>query len=299
MKQFTTLLFTSIVICSIAQTPLQFIKTVDQKGPVAYRDPFGSISPDGRLLAYSDRNQLIIQQIQGGATFELQKQGAFIISLRWMPDSKKLVTYEIGGKKNFWYVYDVSSREVTPLWSNRTSFVDSEKQIEINRSQLRELSWSGDGSKVVGISRQNGKSQLWLLNKDGQDEEVIAEKEFIESPQWNPSNNTLAGVIEFKGQRSIQLDLANPKSEFIRVNCYGPIAFSPDGKTIYYSKANEKKVIDLHSYSLVSRAHEQLASFSRDSYAPSVSNDGSVLFKLQDYRVFIAATVGDSQVSQP
>jgi len=63
MKQFTILLFKSIVICGIAQSPLQFIKTVDQKGPVAYRDPFGYIFSDGRLLDYSDRNQLIIQHV--------------------------------------------------------------------------------------------------------------------------------------------------------------------------------------------------------------------------------------------
>ncbi|MEQ8423097.1 MAG: hypothetical protein RIA63_00205, partial [Cyclobacteriaceae bacterium] len=86
-----------------AQLPaLHFVKTVKQKGPVAYRDPFGAISPDGKLFAYSDRNQIFVQQIQGGATFELEKRGAFVITLRWTPNSNHIVTYEIGGEKNYW-----------------------------------------------------------------------------------------------------------------------------------------------------------------------------------------------------
>jgi len=289
------LLATTTQIIAQVLPPLQYVKTVRQKGPVAYRDPFGAISPDGNKLAYSDRNQIFVQLIEGGATYELEKQGAFVITIDWLPDSQHLITYEIGGKKDFWYVYDLNKRNASPLWPESKNFTD--RGITIDRSQLKELSWSND--KVVGTSRINGKSQLWLLDANGQNEKIITEKEFITSPQWNPADQVIAGIVEINGKRKIQLDLNSEKSELIDVDCYGTIAFSPDGKILFYSKANNRKVIDLHSYHLPSKKHQRLASFSRDSYDPSVSSSGSVLFKLQDYRVFIAATEGESKLSKP
>ncbi|MEQ9414758.1 MAG: hypothetical protein RIF39_13055, partial [Cyclobacteriaceae bacterium] len=266
--------------------PLQFVKIVKQKGPVAYRDPFGAISPDGKKLAYSDRNQIFVQQTEGGVTYELEKQGAFVITLNWLPDSQHLVTYEIGGKKKFWHVYDLNTKQASVLWPEKEKFTD--RNITIDRSQLKELAWSAD--KVIGTSRLNGKSQLWQMDKDGQNETILTEKEYIESPQWNPSKQTIAAIVEVNGKRKIQLDLTNSKSELIDVDCYGSIAFSPNGEMIYYSKANKNEVIDLHSYTIKTKTHKRIAGFSRDSYAPSVAANGSVLFKLQDYRVFIATT---------
>ncbi len=73
---------------SYSQRPLKLVTSVRQKGPVAYRDPFGAISPDGRLFAYSDLRKIVVQPINGGAVMELQKNGAFIRYLTWTPDSK-------------------------------------------------------------------------------------------------------------------------------------------------------------------------------------------------------------------
>lgn len=277
---------------------LQFVKAVRQKGPVAYRDPFGAISPDGKLFAYSDRRQIVIQQIVGGATYELEKHGTFVITLTWLPDSKHIATYEIGGERKFWYIYDLETKQGSVLWPERKNFMDVSSKVAIDRSELKDLVWSPDGKHVAGISRLNGKSQLWTIDANGKNEKAWAEKELIESAQWNPTTNSLAGIISENGKRGIQTDLRN-NSQFIPVDCYGPIAFAPDGKKIYYSKANEKKVVDLYQYDISSKSHSQLASFSRDSYAPSVSKDGSVLFKLQDYRVFIAAVNGEGGESKP
>ncbi len=291
------LFFTCFALETIGQDfpSLKFVKTVRQKGPVAYRDPFGSISPNGKLLAYSDRNQIFVQQIEGGATYDLEKHGAFVILLTWLPDSQHLVTYEIGGEKKFWYVYDLTTKSASPLWPGKEYFAD--QGFKINRSQLRELTWLGN--KVTGTSRIDGKTQLWSMDATGQNEKMLIEKEFIESPQWNPGTEKIAGIIEIHSKRAIQLDLVNSESEIIEVDCYGSIAFSPDGSMLYYSKANDKKVIDLHSYDIKTKAHKRLASFSRDSYGPSVATNGSLLFKLQDYRVFIASTDGESGLSRP
>lgn len=296
------ILFTLLTPAVFAQTEsasLQFIKSVKQKGPVAYRDPFGSISPDGKLFAFSDRKQIVVQQVVGGATFDLEKHGAFVITLNWLPDSDHIVTYEIGGERKFWYSYDLKTKKGSELWPTKNAFSDINKSIDIDRADLKDLTWSSDGSQVAGLSKKNGKSQLWTMDSAGQNEKVVAENDLIESIQWNPSSQSFAGIIEVNKERFIQLDLTNSKSEKIKADSYGPIAFSPDGKFLYFSLANEKKVIDLQQYNLSTKTKNQLASFSRDSYAPSVAKDGSVLFRLQDYRVFIAAVNGDGGESRP
>ena len=291
------LAFTSDIYGQVESPQLQFIKSVRQKGPVAYRDPFGSISPDGKLFAYSDRKQITVQQIVGGATFELQKHGTFVITLTWLPDSQHIITYEIGGEKQFWYIYDLSTKQGSSLWPDINRFQDI--SLTIDRSELRDLTWSQDGKQVVGLSRKNGRSQLWMMDSYGENEKINVEKEIIESVSWNPGANSFAGIVEENKERFIQLNLNDINSEKIKTESYGPIAFSPDGQFVYFSQANDRKVVDLQKYDLRSKSRTQLASFSRDSYAPSVSKDGSVLFRLQDYRVFIAAVDGDGGESKP
>lgn len=286
------------IYAQTASPQLQFIKSVRQKGPVAYRDPFGSISPDGKLFAYSDRKQIVVQQIVGGATFELEKHGTFVISLTWLPDSQHIVTYEIGGEKKIWYIYDINSKTGNALWVDKNNFKDTTSGIDIKRFALRDLTWSFDGNQVAGVSKLNGKSQLWILDRDGKNEKIVLEKNVIESIQWNPAIKSFAGIVEESEERFIQLNLYDPNSEKITADSYGPIAFSPDGKFLYFSLANEKQVVDLQKYDLKTKSITQLASFSRDSYAPSAAEDGSVLFRLQDYRVFIAAVDGDGGESK-
>lgn len=297
-----------ITICSVMgcakskdnlsnRAPMHFIKSVRQKGPVAYRDPFGSISPDGKLFAYSDRKEIAIQQVAGGATFKLEKHGTFVITLTWHPDSDHLITYEVGGDKSYWYSYNLQTKQGTPLWPDKNKFIH--KDFSIERNEMKDLTWSANGKQVAGLSAKNGSTQVWIMNDDGSNSMVITEKELIESIQWNPKAQAFAGIVEEDGKRYIQLDLTNESSKKINADSYGPIAFSPDGKFLYFSLANEKQVVDLQQYDLARGSVNQLAGFSRDSYAPSVANDGSVLFRLQDYKVFIAAVDGDGGESQP
>ena len=47
--------------------PLHYLVTAEQVGPVAYRDPLGRVSPDGRWLAYTERDRLHVVPVDGGA----------------------------------------------------------------------------------------------------------------------------------------------------------------------------------------------------------------------------------------
>jgi Tol biopolymer transport system component len=69
---------------------------------------------------------------------------------------------------------------------------------------------------------------------------------------------------------------------------YGPIAFAPDGDTVYFSSPNDRGMVELWSAEVTTRRARRISNFSRDAYAPSVSSDGTVVFKTQTYRTHLA-----------
>ena len=47
-------------------------------------------------------------------------------------------------------------------------------------------------------------------------------------------------------------------------------------------------MVELWSADVTTRRARRLSHFSRDAYAPSVSSDGTVVFKVQSYRTHLA-----------
>lgn len=70
------------------------------------------------------------------------------------------------------------------------------------------------------------------------------------------------------------------------VDVIGPIAFTAD--RVYFASPAENGFVALWSADLRSRRARRLTSFSRDAYAPSVAQDGTVVFKVQSYRTHLA-----------
>ena len=78
-----------------------------------------------------------------------------------------------------------------------------------------------------------------------------------------------------------------------------PIAFSPDAATVYVSFANGSGTLDLWAAPSGGGRARRLTSFARDTYAPTVSGDGSVLFKVQSYRTTVAVAAASGGASRP
>jgi Tol biopolymer transport system component len=76
------------------------------------------------------------------------------------------------------------------------------------------------------------------------------------------------------------------------IDAVGPIAFSPDGTTVYFASPNDGGMVDLWAMSRADSRSRRLTSFSRDTYAPSVARDGTLVFKVQSYRTFVAEIAG-------
>ena len=83
------------------------------------------------------------------------------------------------------------------------------------------------------------------------------------------------------------------------LDVYGPLAFAPDGATVYMALANATGTVDLWAAPTGGGRARRLTSFSRDTYAPTVSADGSLLFKVQSYRTIVALAPAEGGPSQP
>jgi Tol biopolymer transport system component len=70
------------------------------------------------------------------------------------------------------------------------------------------------------------------------------------------------------------------------VDVIGPIAFTAD--RVYFASPSGRGTVDLWSADLDTRQARRVLSFERDSYAPSVAADGTLIFKVQSYRTHLA-----------
>jgi Tol biopolymer transport system component len=275
---------------------LQFVATVHQLGPVGYRDPLGVVSPSGEWLAYTSAAHLYIQRVTGGAVRELPVLSDTVRHLAWLPDSR-FIAVDVGAPARRWWLYDLSGGR-RPLWEGRETLegvvTDTRARISLSLAKLEQLAWSADGKQVAGIARTANGSQLWSLDAGGGHAQVTLSEASLSFPSWSP-NGSLACLASGLNRQTIALPCGKAPLSFSAPDAYGPLAFSPDGKLIYYSSPNGSGTLDLWSAPLQSAQTAlgavQLSHFTRDTYAPSAARDGAVLFKFQDYRTFLG-TVG-------
>jgi Tol biopolymer transport system component len=79
---------------------------------------------------------------------------------------------------------------------------------------------------------------------------------------------------------------------------YGPVASSPEGETLYVSLLDARGFVGLWAWSVRNGNGHELAVGQRDTYAPSVSRDGTLLYKDQDYgtEVLVMPTAGGAAI---
>ena len=271
---------------------LKLVVTAHQFGPVSYRDPLGVISPSGDWLAYSIAHRLFIQRTVGGPVAELPPCNATIRHLTWLPDDRTIVV-DSGDPRARWWSYDVAMRTRQALWPQKAMLIgkslESGKSVEIPLAKLEQLVWSADNRKVAGVAHTATGTELWMLNADGTNGEVLSSSASLAFPAWTPDDR-LACLSYSEGSQRLSLPCGVKLSEPPGV-AYGPVAFSPDGKQIYVGVPNTQGTLDLWSRPAAgSGPGTQLTRFANDTYAPSVARTGTVLFKRSDYRTFVAVT---------
>lgn len=281
--------FTSASIRAQAvDATLRFVTSVPQMGPVGYRDPLGVISPDGEWLAYTSGEWLRQIHTAGGPVRTLARFER-ILAIAWHPDGKRIAARVFDSAGVRWMLVDTRTGAARLAWTAPFPKSSAESAVIDPRSFLY-VAWSRDGSKLAGVAYSPKGSTLWVGNADGTNGRIIDSPSQLSFPAWTPDGQTVVCLSLAKGRQQISKPCGGEAQPLTSPDAYGPIAFSPDGRTLYFSSPNQRGTLDLYTQPVAGGAPRRLTTFSRDSYAPSVDDKGRVLFGVQDYRTFIAVT---------
>jgi Tol biopolymer transport system component len=265
---------------------LAWVATAHQFGPVSYRDPAGAISPDGRWIAYSEGRFLRVRPVSGGPPLDLPAGEAQIRNLSWNPDSRAILADGFQTQAG-WSIYDIVAR-------TRRGLVPGPAALS-----LRSATWSPDGKRIAAIVNANEGPELRVLAADGSTERSQHTAGRVSFPAWTPAGE-VACVATLDGPSRVTIPCGG---RAVRVDpdldAYGPIAFSPDGRTVYLSLPNGGGTLDLWAVPVDGGRGRRLTNFSRDSYAPTVAADGGVLFKVQSYRTVVGVAPSDGGAVAP
>ena len=271
---------------------LMWLADAHQFGPVGYRDPVGAISPDGRWIAYSEGRFLRVRPADGGPLVQLPAGEAQIRTLTWSPDNRTILADGFQTQTG-WALYDRVAGTRVPLWADRDPLRGA------RLSDLRQPAWSPDGRSIAAIVNRQEGQELWTVAADGSSAHAQRMAHRIAFPAWTPRGE-IACVTTTDGRARVTIPCgAAVVATDPDLDVYGSIAFSPDAATVYVSFANASATLDLWAAPVGGGRARRLTSFSRDTYAPTVSRDGNVLFKIQSYRTAVALVASSGGPSRP
>jgi Tol biopolymer transport system component len=282
---------------------LTWVAEAHQLGPVGYRDPAGALSPDGQWIAYSEGRFLRVRPAGGGPAVDLPAGDAQIRNLTWSPDSRTILTDGYRTPTG-WALYDRAAGTRSGLWPNRdalTAKLDGAgaSTTAAKISDLRQLAWSPAGRFIAAIVNGREGQELWTVAADGSSALARKIPQRIAFPAWT-ARGEIACVATAAGRSRISVPCGGTAITIDPdLDVYGPIAFSPDGATVYASLPNPSGTLDLWAVPSAGGRARRVTTFSRDTYAPTVAADGTVFFKVQSYRTVVALASAAGGASQP
>lgn len=271
---------------------LDYLVSADQAGPVAYRDPPGAMSPDGRWFAYVERERIHVMPAEGGAIQVMDTGLRSVRYVTWLPDSRRIAARGVTPAEGVqWRLFDGRTGASSPLWPDRSD--------DPRPSDLDQLVWSPDASRVAGVVRTAQGAAVAVLDAEGRLlEEVEVSGARLGSPAWSP-DGSLACLAMASGVQTIRFPCGASEARFDDQEAYGGLAFSPDGGTVYYGVPGDHGFLDLWARTLDGGAPRRITAFTRDAYDPTVAADGSLAFRSQDYRTFVATAPAEGGASVP
>jgi Tol biopolymer transport system component/predicted Ser/Thr protein kinase len=195
----------------------------------------GSISPDGKYLAYCDRKGLHLKLVDTGDERSIpQPEGSGAESGEWwvgwfFPDGTRFFAFRIdpAGNISSWVVSVLGG----PPRRFRDNFVPGRP--------------SPDGSRIVGMagtSSNYNMSELWLVGAQGENPRQLltaAAGEFYNYPNWSPDGRRIA-YVKYRGKQS-SIESCDPEGGQSSTVLSGPrfnpeyLWWSPDGRMIFGS----------------------------------------------------------------
>src|SRR5262249_25073101 len=113
----------------------------------------GSISPDGRMLLYSDKIGLHVKDTTSGEVHHVALPADFKVTWgSWYPDQSQVVVSAAA-----------NAQERTSLW--KLSLLGGSPQMLMDDGEMARV--SPDGKKVAFLRGDYPKREIWTMNSDG------------------------------------------------------------------------------------------------------------------------------------
>jgi Tol biopolymer transport system component len=268
-----------------------YVTTAAQQGVVGYRDPVGAVSPDGSRVAFAEGRRLFEMPVDGGARVELAMADGQIRHLA--SDGRGAWIFEDATSSIRWWLAATGTPK-RPLFGERQEIeAGGTPPVRRRVSDLRQLAASNDGQWLAAVATTSAGAELWRVAADGSNAQLTRLAGRVAWPAWAPDGEIACTVIP--------ADAAAPATWRVSMPCgqsplafepdrevIGPLGFSPTTRAMFFASPNAAGFVDLWEADPTRRTARRVSSFGRDSYAPSVTNDGRVLFKTQTYRTAVA-----------
>src|SRR5688572_22292541 len=252
-------------------------------------------------------------QAQSAWTPELEMKVKAVGAVRVSPDGKRVV-YTVSSP----VMAPDKSEFVTQIWMANTDGSDS-VQLTYAEKSSDNPRWSPDGKMVAFTSGRSGKTNLYALRiAGGESEQLTDVKSGVGNFTWSPDGSRIAFVMrdaptdeEEKGNKgkddwkwideNVKLNRLNvvnlqkeangkrdPRVLTKEGNIEGDFDWSPDGKTIVFTRTRTPKVdywpsADLFAVDVTSGTVRTLASTNAAESGPTFSPDGkSISFLVSD-----------------
>lgn len=265
---------------------LEWLATAHQLGIIGYRDPVGAISSDGHRLAFSEGRRLFETPATGGPRLELAAAAGQIRHVVRGATPGEWIFEDPAAPVRWWTVRSGSpARPLFDAGRELTAATDPAAKVGVNA--LRQIAMSPDGRWLAGTAAGAGGIEVWRVAADGSSADVLRPTSPVSWPAWNDRGELACIMIAAVGPRLSYPCGAAPAPFQPDVDVVGPIAFSPVDRLVYFAAPTGTGMVDLWRVHLDTRRAERAAAFTRDSYAPSIGDDGRVVFKLQSYRTTV------------
>ncbi|HMQ03090.1 MAG TPA: protein kinase [Pyrinomonadaceae bacterium] len=280
-----------------------------------------SFSPDGRLLLFAlssdGKSTIFIKQPSGGGPMRVTDGKFSDQNPVWSPDGQRIAFIsDRDGKMGLWTVSYLGG---APSLLHTLDGTGSNYQLKKwrqdgkaiffrNGSELREIvtetgeirdvdlsgiggsisgdfSISADDSKVLAVSVEHDKEQIWMRSLVTGETRRIAETSYHSwAPTWFPDGRRFAYCSDQNG--IFQIYIRNPEEltpkqvTFSNFNSCSP-AIAPDGRSIAFTTYTDEA--NIFTYDIATRSERMFTSNIKMQLFPAISPDGErIAYQITD-----------------
>ncbi len=206
-----------------------------------------TISPDGRLLAYTDPRGLFLREVSREDSHQITLPANFRThSVSWFPDGDHLL---VGGSEG--------EGEQSSLW--KVSILGGAPRKVSDETEGGAL--SPDGTKIAFLAdgqKLNG-SELWMMNSDGSQSRKLSDLSGYAGPLvWSPKGRRLAylkaaywpGKIGEVQIESYDFPTGRTNSIYSDYRLHGGLSWSNDGR-LFFTRSEENSTSESNVWSVV------------------------------------------------